>query len=69
MILRSYIARLKSLRHSGQLDRLAIEITLILVIKILAIWLLWYLCFSHPPVQKTDRQQAVTRIILNNSPQ
>jgi hypothetical protein len=68
MILRLYIASLKSLKNAGRLDRLAIEITLILIIKVLAIWLLWYLCFSHPPVQKADRQQAVTHIILNNSP-
>lgn len=66
MVLKQYFMYLKSLLNSGRMNRLAIEISIILILKIVAIWLLWYFCFSNPPIAKTDRQQAVTRIILNN---
>ncbi|MFM9913424.1 MAG: cytochrome oxidase putative small subunit CydP [Methylophilaceae bacterium] len=50
--------------QTGKTGRLALEISLALAIKLLLLWLLWMLFFSHP-IAKNDRQQAVTRIILN----
>jgi hypothetical protein len=59
----NHLRRLKEARKSSQF---AIEITLILVIKIILLGLLWALCFSHP-IAKDARQLAVTRMILNHS--
>ena len=61
-----YLEHLKLLKESRKSGRLAIEISLILVIKIFLLWLLWALCFSHP-IAKDARQLAVTRAILNQS--
>ncbi|MDI1309631.1 MAG: hypothetical protein PSV17_09400 [Methylotenera sp.] len=61
-----YFDHLKHLKESKKPGRLAIEISLILAIKIFLLWLLWALCFSHP-IAKDARQLAVTRIILNHS--
>ncbi len=58
-----HIKRLKESRKSG---RLTIEIAVILTIKIMLLWLLWALFFSHP-MDKDARQLAVTRMILNHS--
>ncbi|MEZ0231761.1 MAG: cytochrome oxidase putative small subunit CydP [Methylophilaceae bacterium] len=66
MLIRQSLDHIRFLKNSGKMGRLAVEITIILIIKIILIWLLWYFCFSHP-VKKPDRQEAVTRIILNNS--
>jgi hypothetical protein len=63
---RQYINHLKRLKASRKPGRLAFEISLILAIKILLLWLLWVLCFSHP-IAKDARQLAVTRMILNHS--
>jgi hypothetical protein len=60
-----YFDHLKRLRESSNSGRLAIEITAILVIKFMLLWLLWALCFSHP-IAKDARQLAVTRMILNH---
>ena len=64
-MLTSYIDHLKRLRESSNSGRLVIEITAILVIKFMLLWLLWALCFSHP-IAKDARQLAVTRMILNH---
>ncbi len=61
-----YIDHLKRLKDSRKPGRLAVEICLILAIKILLLWLLWALCFSHP-IAKEARQLAVTRMLLNHS--
>ena len=61
-----YIKHLKRLKGSSKPGRLVIEISLILAIKILLLWLLWALCFSHP-IAKDARQLAVTRMILSHS--
>ena len=61
-----YINRLKRLKETGKPSRLALEISLILTIKILLLWLLWALCFSNP-IAKDARQLAVTRMILSHS--
>lgn len=61
-----YLKHLKFLKEFRKSGRLAIEISLILVIKIFLLWLLWALCFSHP-IAKDARQLAVTRVILNHS--
>jgi hypothetical protein len=65
MIIR-YFDHFKRLQKSKRSGRLAIEISIILVIKIFLLWLLWALCFSHP-IAKDARQLAVTRMILNHS--
>lgn len=59
-----WLTRVKSLWAKRQYNRLTIEITCILMVKLALLWLLWSLCFSHP-VKKVDRQEAVTKIILN----
>jgi len=61
-----YFDHLKRLKESNQTGRFAFEISIILIIKILLLWLLWALCFSQP-IAKDARQLAVTRIILNHS--
>lgn len=64
----NYLRRLKKrrLKKTDQVGRLAIEITLILVIKVILLWLLWAMFFAHP-IAKDARQLAVTRIILDQS--
>lgn len=61
------ITHLKDLKAAGKFGRLATEITFILLIKVFLLWLLWALFFSQP-IKKTDRQEAVTRMLLNKSP-
>ncbi len=61
-----YFNHFKRLKESEKFGRLAIEITIILVIKIILLWLLWSLFFSHP-IAKDARQLAVTRMILSHS--
>jgi hypothetical protein len=61
-----YFDHLKRLKESRKSGRLAIEMSIILVIKVFLLWLLWALCFSHP-IAKDARQLAVTRMILNHS--
>lgn len=61
-----WLTRIKSLWAGRQYNRLAIEISFILLIKLALLWLLWSVCFSHP-VKKSDRQEAVTKLILNKS--
>ena len=65
MLITRCLKHLKDLKAEGKFGRLAIEITLILVVKALLLWLIWALCFSHP-IPKDARQNAVTGIILNN---
>ncbi|MGZ8252531.1 MAG: cytochrome oxidase putative small subunit CydP [Methylophilaceae bacterium] len=64
MWINHYLARLRNLRATGRFGRLAIEITVILILKMLLLWLLWAICFSNP-VPKESRQTAVTNLILN----
>jgi hypothetical protein len=61
-----YVDHLKRLKDTRKSGRLAIEISIVLIIKIILLWLLWVLCFSHP-ITKDARQLAVTRMILNHS--
>ncbi len=61
------INHFKALKANHKKKRLAVEIGLVLVIKVLLLWLIWLLFFSHP-IAKEARQQAVTRIMLNQTP-
>ncbi len=54
----------KALKANHKGKRLAIEISIVLVLKVLLLWLIWMLFFSHP-IAKEARQEAVTRIMLN----
>lgn len=65
-MIRWYFEHIKRLKASDKSGRFAIEIAVILVIKIMLLWLLWALFFSHP-IAKEARQSAVTRVILNHS--
>jgi hypothetical protein len=60
-----YFNRLRRFKESRKSGRLAMEISIILILKILLLWALWMLFFSHP-IAKEVRQQAVTRMILNH---
>lgn len=51
--------------NAEQTGRLALEISLALAIKFFLLWLLWAMCFAHP-INKADRQQVVTHVILSN---
>lgn len=62
----TYINYLRRLKETDNFGRLAVEITIILVIKVILLWLLWAMFFAHP-IAKDARQLAVTRIILNQS--
>lgn len=66
MMKNRWISHLSSLKVNRQYSRLAIEITVILIAKVFLLYLLWWVCFSHP-IAKQDRQAAVTRIIMNTS--
>jgi hypothetical protein len=66
MMKNRWISHLSSLKANRQYSRLAIEITVILIAKVILLYLLWWACFSHP-IAKQDRQAAVTRIIMNTS--
>ena len=59
-----YLTHLKDLSKSDKFGRLAIELAVIITIKLALLWLLWSLCFSHP-IAKDTRQLAVTRMLLN----
>lgn len=61
-----YSNRIRMLKVAKKKGQLAFEIALILLVKMLLLWLLWALCFSHP-VPKELRQIEVTRLILNQS--
>lgn len=65
MWIKRFLNHLRSLKQAGRFGRLAIEITLILVVKVLLLWLIWAYFFSQP-IPKNERQDAVTRMILNN---
>lgn len=60
------INHFKVLKANHKNKRLAIEISVVLMVKILLLWLIWMLFFSHP-IAKEARQEAVTRIILNQT--
>ncbi|MES2013094.1 MAG: cytochrome oxidase putative small subunit CydP [Pseudomonadota bacterium] len=60
-----YFNHLKQLKDAKKSSRLAIEITVILTVKIILLWLLWAAYFSQP-IAKDARQLAVTRMILNH---
>jgi hypothetical protein len=61
-----YLGHLKQLKDADKFGRLAIELTIIITIKVALLWLLWLFFFSHP-IAKDERQLAVTRMILNHS--
>jgi len=60
-----YFNHLKQLKDARKSNQLAIEITVILVVKVILLWLLWVVYFSQP-IAKDARQLAVTRMILNH---
>ncbi len=62
----SYINHLKRLKGGNKNGRLAFEITVILVVKVILLWTIWALFFSNP-VAKDSRQAAVTKLILNKT--
>jgi hypothetical protein len=65
-ILSNYFEHLRQLRGANKSGRLVIEITIILIVKVLLLWLIWAMFFSHP-IPKQARQSEVTRIILNQT--
>jgi len=65
-MMKQLYSRMTRLKKDQKYGRLALEISLILIIKIMLLWLLWALCFSNP-IPKDDRESAVTRMILNHS--
>jgi hypothetical protein len=67
-MIKRYLQHIKRLQKSSNSGRLALEISLILIIKFFLLWLLWSLCFSHP-IARDARQLAVTRVLLNQSNQ
>ena len=66
LILRDLLSRFSQLKSANCREQLRVEIAIIVVIKIVLLWLIWWLCFSHP-VSKETRQQAVTQILLTPS--
>ncbi len=65
-ILSKYFKHLQQLKGANKSRRLAIEITIILIVKVILLWLIWAIFFSHP-IAKKARQSEVTRIILNQT--
>jgi len=65
-ILSKYFEHLRQLKDSNKSGRLTFEITMILIVKVMLLWLIWAMFFSHPVV-KEARQSAVTRLILNKT--
>ena len=61
-----YFDHLRQLKRADQSKRLAVEITIILLVKLMLLWLIWAMFFSHP-IAKETRQSAVTRVILNKT--
>lgn len=57
-------SRLKQLLQTRQFSRFAIELSLILAIKLIFLWGLWEVCFSNAQ-PKNLMQSKVTEIILN----
>jgi hypothetical protein len=65
-ILSKYFEHLQQLKGANKSARLAIEITIILIVKVILLWLIWAMFFAHP-IAKETRQSEVTRIILNQT--
>jgi hypothetical protein len=65
MWLRHYFEYLGELKKQQRFSRLTLEICIILAVKVLLLWLLWWASFSNP-IPKQVRQEAVTEIILNH---
>lgn len=61
-----YFEHLRQLKGANKSGRLAIEITIILIVKVILLWLIWAMYFSHP-IAKEARQSEVTRLILNKT--
>jgi len=61
-----YFDHLRQLKGANKSGRLAIEISIILIVKVILLWLIWGMFFSHP-IAKEARQSAVTRLILNKT--
>lgn len=61
-----YFDHLRQLKGANKSGRLAIEISIILIVKVMLLWLIWAMFFSHP-IAKEARQSAVTRLILNKT--
>lgn len=66
MWLKQYAEYLSHLNKQQRYSRLAVEITIVLTVKVILIWLLWWSFFSQP-IPKEARQDAVTRVILTPS--
>jgi hypothetical protein len=61
-----YFEHLRQLKGANKSRRLAIEITIVLIVKVILLWLIWVMFFSDP-IAKEARQSEVTRIILNQT--
>lgn len=61
-----YFAHLRQLKSADKSRQLAIEITIILLVKVILLWLIWAMFFSHP-IAKEVRQSEITRMILNKT--
>lgn len=65
-MLSKYFEHIRQLKSADKSGRLVIEIAIILIIKVMLLWLIWVMFFSHP-IAKEARQSEVTRIILNQT--
>jgi hypothetical protein len=65
-LISKYFEHLRQLKDANKSRRLVIEITIILIVKVILLWLIWAIFFSHP-IAKEARQSEVTRIILNQT--
>jgi multidrug resistance efflux pump len=65
-ILSKYFEHLRQLKSANKSRQFAIEITIILIVKVILLWLIWAMFFSHP-ITREARQSEVTRIILNQT--
>lgn len=51
--------------HRSASSTLGKEIALTLVVKLIALWLIWFLCFSNPVKPKLDTQ-ALNQHLLSH---
>lgn len=49
-----------------KISSLSLEITVMLIIKLIIIYILWYCCFSHP-IDKTLTSGAISTHLFNSN--
>lgn len=66
LVIKDFFSKFSQLKRIHHGEKLGVEIAIIMVIKIVLLWLIWWLCFSQP-INKEVRQHAVTKILLTPS--